>query len=461
MNYVNAIAYLDSFINLERSAQTAAARAVISLDSVRTLAQRMGNPQRAFRTLHVAGTKGKGSTCAFAASILTAAGLRVGLYSSPHLQDIRERISCNGVLITEADFARLLTAAHPVLEELRQAPPGERRPTYFEILTHLAFAWFAEQRVDCAVIEVGLGGRLDATNIVEPVACAITSISYDHMAILGSTLTEIAGEKAGIIKPNVPVVIAPQCDEALRAIVARAQAAGAPMERVGMELRAEQLADSAVEAGSSWPHLRARVTLPGGRQLAATLGLHGPFQIENWAVAVRLADLLCQNAQGRPIPEAAVEQGSRNVVWPGRLEEVPATPRLVLDGAHNDYSLKLVCNELLARPWSRPFVVLFACARDKDHVAMLKNLAAATPDAVVFTHSGNVRGREPAELADAWKTFSPRSAHVSSDAETGLQQARTLAGAQGLVLVTGSLYLVGAVKDAIAKKPDLPNSTRS
>jgi dihydrofolate synthase/folylpolyglutamate synthase len=452
MNYPEALAYLDSFINLERSAQTAEARALITLESVRTLATRLGDPQRAFRTVHVAGTKGKGSTCAFAASILTAAGLRVGLYSSPHLQDIRERISNNGTLISESDFARLLTAAYPVLEELRQAPAGQRRPTYFEILTHLAFAWFAEQRVDCAVVEVGLGGRLDATNIIEPEACGITSISFDHMAILGNTLSQIAGEKAGIIKPGVPVVVAPQTDEALSAIVERAQAMGAPLERIGVELRAEQIEDSSAEKATSWPHPRGRVTLPDGRQLAATLGLHGPFQIENWAVAVRLADLLYRRLKGQPIPAAAVESGSRNVVWPGRLEEVLESPRIVLDGAHNDYSLKLVCNELLARPWSRPFVVLFACAKDKDHSAMLKALADAAPNAVVFTHSGNVRGREPSDLAEAWKTFTPLPANLSADAATGLSKARELAGPGGMVLVTGSLYLVGAVKDVIAHK---------
>ncbi len=451
MNYTEALAYLDSFINLERSAQTAATRAVITLDSVREFAGRLGNPELKFPALHVAGTKGKGSTCAFAASILSAAGLRVGLYTSPHLQDIRERISINGALIPESAFARILTAAHPVLNELRNRPPGERRPTYFEILTHLAFTHFAEENVDCAVVEVGLGGRLDATNIVQPVVCAITSISFDHMAILGNTLAEIAGEKAGILKKGVTAVVAPQCDEALRSIREKATAVGAPLELVGADLKVTTL--NSEDTATAWPLPRATITLPDSRTFTATLGLHGPFQIENWATAVRMADILHANLRGRPLPQAAVESGSRNVVWPGRLEEVSAAPRLILDGAHNDYSIKLVCNELLARvkPASRPFVVLFACAKDKDHGAMLRALADAKPDAIVFTHSGNVRGREPADLAQLWSTLSKLPVHTSADASSGLAAARKLTGSDGLILITGSLYLVGAIKDTLAR----------
>ena len=452
MNYSEALAYLDSFINLERSAQTAAARAVITLDSVREFAGRLGNPERKFPALHVAGTKGKGSTCAFAASILSAAGLRVGLYTSPHLQDIRERISIGGTLIGEAEFARILTDAYPVLDELRNRPAGERRPTYFEILTHLAFTHFAEKNVDCAVVEVGLGGRLDATNIVQPAACAITSISFDHMAILGNTLAEIAGEKAGILKPGVTAVVAPQCDEAMSAIRAKASAVGAPLECVGAELVVTELEPS--DKDSAWPLPRARVALPDGRSFTATLGLHGPFQIENWATAVRLADVMFTKLRGGMLPTEAVEAGSRNVVWPGRLEEVQASPRIILDGAHNDYSIKLVCKELLSRahPVSRPLVVLFACAKDKDHHAMLRALSDAAPDAMVFTHSGNVRGREPEDLAHVWNSLSKVPVHTSTDAASGLFKARALAGADGLILVTGSLYLVGAIKDALEGK---------
>jgi dihydrofolate synthase/folylpolyglutamate synthase len=288
MNYTQAVEYLNGFVNLERGPLDRSARAEISLDGVRELAGRLGNPHKSFASIHVAGTKGKGSTCAFAAAMLRAQGLHVGLYVSPHLEDLRERISIDGGMIPEADFARLLSACAPELEAMRQRPSGQRRPTYFEIVTHLAFAWFAAQRVDAAVLEVGLGGRLDATNIVEPEVCGIANISYDHTAILGETLTQIAGEKAGILKRGVPVVLAPQLPEATRTIMECAAAAGAPVETVGAEIAFGELdADHDAE----WPLPRAWARFPDGREFRATLGLRGGHQVENWVLALRLADI--------------------------------------------------------------------------------------------------------------------------------------------------------------------------
>ena len=273
MNYAESIAYLDSFVNLERGALTRAHRAVITLDRVRELAARLGNPQDRFPSLHVAGTKGKGSSCAFAASILRAAGFKTGLYTSPHLQDVRERITVGGALIPPDDFARILTAAQPALETMRLSSQGQRRPTYFEILTHLAFAWFAEQAVDVAVVEVGLGGRLDATNILLPHACAITSISRDHMAMLGDTLELIAIEKAGILKLGVPAISAPQHPEALAALEARAAVVGAPLEVIGREVFASaDLPSSAENTSDEWLFPSAGLRLPGGVSFRATLG---------------------------------------------------------------------------------------------------------------------------------------------------------------------------------------------
>jgi dihydrofolate synthase/folylpolyglutamate synthase len=450
MNYPESLAYLDGFVNLERNALNASARAVITLDNVRELARQLGNPQDQLKLIHVAGTKGKGSTCAFAASILNAAGLRIGLYTSPHLQNVRERISIDNKPIPEEDFARILTVCHPVLEKLRHVPQGQRRLTYFEVLTHLAFAWFAEQRVDGAVVEVGLGGRLDATNIIQPVVCGITNISFDHMAILGDTLAKIAGEKAGIIKTSVPVVVAPQNPEALTAIEARAKELTAPLERIGHEIK---LIEPKARASKDWRRPSAQIVLPGERRVGATLGLHGGFQKENWAVAVRLADVFHQKLRGKSIPAEAVEKGSLQVQWPGRMQEIAKSsagdPRLVLDGAHNDHSVKLVVNELLGSPDSRPLVVLFGCAKDKDFGAMLAVLAEAAPDHVVFTHSGHSRGREPADLLCEWQSISKMPASSAATAAEGLAEAKRKAGQQGLVLVTGSLYLVGAVMDLL------------
>lgn len=442
MNYAQALAYLDGFVNFERNVPTRATRAQITLERVRELAARLDNPQERFRSLHVAGTKGKGSTCAFAESILSAAGLKVGLYTSPHLQNVRERIRIGARMIPESDFARLLEGCVPALEQMRKPPKGERRPTYFEVLTHLAFAWFAEQKVDVAVVEVGLGGRLDATNILTPVACGITNISLDHQAILGDTLDLIAREKAGILKPRVPVVLGPQTSEALAALEEMAKSAGAPCELAGREWEfGRRLADD----GRRRVFPGAYAILPGGARREADLGLRGAFQADNWAVAVRLADLFFIS-RGERVPDAAVRTGSRHVVWPGRMEE--AAPRVFLDGAHNDHSLKSVLDELRAQYGvAAPMTVLFACARDKDSQAMLKVLAEADIAHLVFTQSESSRARDPRELAAEWKAATGRDAAVIPACSDAFAEARRQAGPDGVVLVAGSLYLVGALKD--------------
>jgi len=445
MNYAQALAYLDGFVNFERNVPTRSTRTLITLDRVRELAARLGDPQNRFKTLHVAGTKGKGSTCAFAESILSAAGLKVGLYTSPHLQDVRERIRIGARMIPERDFARLLDAAMPALEQMRKPPKGERRPTYFEILTHLAFAWFAEENVDVAVVEVGLGGRLDATNIVAPLACGITNISFDHQAILGDTIDLIAREKAGIIKPKIPVVVGPQSREALVAIEEVAKSLGAPCELAGREW---EFGRRLVENGSRRDFPGAYAILPGNVRREAELALRGAYQVDNWALAVRLADLYFMS-RGERVPDSAVRAGSKNVSWPGRLEEI--APRVFLDGAHNDHSLNAVIGELRALFGAAPLTVIFACAKDKNSQAMLKVLAESDVAQVIFTQSESTRARDPNELAAEWRAATSRNAVIIPACGPALVEARRNAKAEGVVLATGSLYLVGAIKDVISK----------
>ena len=547
MIYSEALTYLDSFVNYERSVPGHLMRQMSTLDRVRELAERLGNPQNKFPTIHVAGTKGKGSTCAFAAAILSAAGFKTGLYISPHLQNIRERISIfeprllqekvgqtsegvgqtflsapaaggrdahppliplahnMGQWICEADFARLLDACRPVLELMRGGPEGERPPTYFEIMTHLAFTWFAEQQVDVAVIEVGLGGRLDATNIITPIASGITNISFDHMAILGDTLEEIAAEKAGIIKAGIPVISAPQLPGVARVLEERARMNQTRCEFVGRTIltgrqkclphhllspvllkgcREEKLPVVGEFSLSTLPTMdsieaqvlplpKATIQLPDGTRYDAEIGLRGQHQIENWAVAVSLSDVFHLAKTGRHLPAAAVQSGSKNVCWPGRLEIVTAPvdigPQIILDGAHNDHSLKTVLNALLPSPLGERadvsvsergvrgavghapekdenLTILFACAKDKDIDSMLKVLSSF-PARVVFTHSGNSRGKDPFELAREWLSHSRHPAPAYSSHVEGLEAAKRLAGPRGIVLVTGSLYLVGAIRD--------------
>lgn len=456
MNYLEATEYLNSFSNLERTPLDRSARAAITLDSVRELARRLGDPQVRFPSIHVAGTKGKGSTCAFAASILRAQGLRVGLYVSPHLEDVRERITIDGTKIPESDFARILSGCVPVLEEMRRPPAGHRRPTYFEIVTHLAFTYFAEQKVDVAAVEVGLGGRLDATNIVAPDVCGIANISFDHTAILGDTLELIAREKAGIFKQGVPVVIAPQVPGAEHALRESASNAGAPLEAVGTEILATEI-DSVSAPEWRMPQVQAR--LPEGVEYSATLGLRGRHQIENWALALRLADIFYRKRFGKKLSQEAVSRGSRDVEWPGRLELVGSNqemsgPAIFLDGAHNALSVEVVLNELRAHVKRSPLVCLFGCARDKDVAGMLRAMARTDQgvDKVVFTDSGNPRSCTPAELAQAWNKTSGRAADVRDSSADGFALAVELAGANGVVLVLGSLYLVGKIRAITALK---------
>jgi dihydrofolate synthase/folylpolyglutamate synthase len=317
---------------------------------------------------------------------------------------------------------------------------------------------------------------IDATNIITPWACGITNISFDHQAILGATLPLIAREKAGIMKPGVPVVIAPQQPDVCETLVECARSAGAPYEFVGRETvrvrsrprlggaqEGARLHPSSPEGDSpapafrmggmqdEWPLPQARLRGLDGCVVEAELGLRGRHQAENWAVAVRLADLFHRRKTGARMPADAVRRGSRLVQWPGRLEEVRANgTRLLLDGAHNDHSLRTVLREMSA--YLAPPVVLFACAKDKNSVEMLQVLADAGVKAVVFTHSGNARGREPRELADMWRSQTGRDAPCFASCKEGLKAATHMASANGVLLVTGSLYLVGAVKDALARR---------
>ncbi|MCW8131001.1 MAG: bifunctional folylpolyglutamate synthase/dihydrofolate synthase [Planctomycetota bacterium] len=457
MTYEEAVAYLDGFVNYERAPMDAAKRGAMDLGRIRELAGLLGNPHLKYPTIHIAGTKGKGSACAFAASILGAAGLKVGLYTSPHLEDLRERIVEGGKKIAKPSFAMLLELCKPYLEEMRKRPEGTRRPTYFEIMTHLGFLYFAARKVDVAVIEVGMGGRLDATNIVEPDACGITNISYDHQAVLGDTLELIAREKAGILKQNVPCVSAPQRPEVMETLQDRANKAMTSIEFVGRDL---SLAVVPRKAGDDYANLKGCIAVLAGKdwQAKAELALIGRHQAENWGVAVRAADHFYRKRYGKPLPEAAIEKGSKEVYWPGRLEEIPRvrnpreSARVFLDGAHNEHSIETVLTELRGLlPGRQRIVALFACAKDKDAAAMLKALARHA-DGVVFTSSGNPRGNDPEALAAMWKDATGKEASARKDLTEALGKADREAGPGGIVLATGSLYLVGALKCLLSKR---------
>ncbi len=401
------------------------------------LLERLGSPQDAYRIVHIAGSNGKGSTAAFAESILRAAGLRTGLYTSPHLIDFAERIRVNGRPVGARALARLVTRARPAGETVsREAGRGA---TFFEITTAMALLHFAEAKVDVAVIETGLGGRFDATNVVRPAVCAITPIALEHQKQLGRTLGAIAREKAGILKRGVPAVSAVQTMAAREVLRARARALGAPLAFLGRDFHARRLA----EGGFAYEGLEIR--LPRLR-----CALAGPHQIANAALALAACERLASS--GLRIGPEAMARGVAAARWPGRLEVVrrdPAgRPLVVLDGAHNPAAARVLA-EALPRTFPCRRVLLVAGAMaDKDLGALARALAPAvtrTGGVVIATAPVFERSADPRLLADHFRRAGARVL-VARTVPAAIDRAIARARPGDLVLVAGSLYLVGEAR---------------
>jgi dihydrofolate synthase/folylpolyglutamate synthase len=402
----------------------------LGLERVREALEALGHPERRYPALHVAGTNGKGSTCAFAAAALQAAGHRVGLYTSPHLVRVNERIRVDGVDISDEDFGRA------ILDVLERYPSALAEPmTYFEFGTVVALWHFARVGVDVAVLETGLGGRLDATTAASPVVTAITPVSFDHMEYLGHTLTAIAGEKAGILKPGVPCVVARQAPEALEAIVRKAEAVGAPLWVEGKDFSSEPRPDGTLSyRGPSW-------SLEG-----LTLALRGPHQRQNAGVA--LACLEALQARGIPIPPEAARAGLASARWPGRLEEVGGRPVVLLDGAHNPAGVEVLLASLRALYPGRRVHLVFGVVGDKDRGPMMRSLFPRCTS-VQLTPLDTPRSLPPAAYLDEARAL---CADVAAwpDLDSALAEARRRAGPDDVVLCTGSLFLVGMIKARLA-----------
>jgi dihydrofolate synthase/folylpolyglutamate synthase len=390
--------------------------------------QALGHPQRRYRSLHVAGTNGKGSTCAFASTGLRAAGHRVGLYTSPHLERVTERFQVDGAEIPRELLGRRILE---VLERYPQAADSPTPLTYFEFGTAIAFWHFAQEGVEVAVLETGLGGRLDATNCVEPLVTAITPISFDHMEYLGHTLGAIAGEKAGILKRGVPVVVSRQEPEALAAIARAANEVGAPMLLEGRDFTLEQAAGGAlVYQGVKW-------SLEG-----LTLSLRGPHQRQNASVALAALEQL--DARGVTVPTEAAKAALASARWPGRLEEVSRQPIVLLDGAHNPGGVAVLLASLDALYPGRRIHAVFGVVADKDRAPMMRALFPRCAS-IHLTPLDTPRSLAPERyLEEARALCADVRAHASLD--EALASAQALAMEGDVVLCTGSLFLVGAAR---------------
>ncbi|HLT59046.1 MAG TPA: folylpolyglutamate synthase/dihydrofolate synthase family protein [Limnochordales bacterium] len=413
------------------------------LARIRFLLERLGNPHTAYRCVHVAGTNGKGSTAAMIAAVLQAAGYRVGLFTSPHLVRYNERIVVDGGPIPDADLGALLA-------ELREhgaaaaQDPAVGQPTEFEVATAAALAYFARRAVDVAVVEVGLGGRLDSTNVVHPLVSVLTPIGLDHTGVLGDSLAEVAAEKAGIIRPGVPVVCGPQSQPARRVILLRAEELGAPVFLAGRDFTWH--VESMDARGT-----RFTVGWGDGWLENLQVPLLGRHQATNGAVAAAVARVLAE--EGWPVPDQALRQGLSRVRWPGRMELVPGRPAVLYDGAHNAEGAQVLADGLRTLfPGQRPVFVLGILA-EKPIDAMLQVLLPLGR-AAVFTapRDGRSAPADPGELARRAQGL-VETAVVEPDPLAALARARELAGPDGLVCVAGSLYLVGELQGRLAGNP--------
>jgi dihydrofolate synthase / folylpolyglutamate synthase len=435
MNYSQAERYLNSFTNYELIPGITYAQPGYSLRHVEELLNRMGNPQLAARTIHIAGTKGKGSVAAMIAQVLSSSGYKTGRYTSPHLHNLRERISVDGNLISEADFAAAMAEVKPFIESMKQDATF-RQLTYFEALTALAFAYFQKKRVDFQVLEVGLGGRLDATNVVaNPAACIITSISLDHTQILGNSLEEIAREKAGIIKPSCWVVLSPQPEEAASVISNICREKEAKVVQVDKDVTWRKISGD----------LRQQSLAIEGRtsKYQVSISLLGDFQLENAATAVAALEIL--SSQGFAISTANIAQGLAQVKWPGRFQILQQHPTVLVDGAHNVASMKRLVSNIKAYFAHKRIFLVFGTSCDKDIPGIINELVPLSSQVIVTQASHSRAAPLPTLVAEFTKRgIKPVTGETVTEA---ISRALSLAGRTDIICVTGSLFVVAEALD--------------
>lgn len=439
----SAVTYLDSLTNYERSTRARYDSTNFGLTRTNRLLAALGNPQRSFKSVHIAGTKGKGSTATMLAEMLRACGMKVGVYTSPHLLCVRERIVLDGAMIPEPAFAKAVAAVADVASKARVP-----EPTYFEILTAAAFRYFSEGKVDIAVIETGLGGRLDATNVITPEVIGITSISYDHLAQLGKDLVSIAKEKAGIFKHGVPVMSCPQRDEVKDALAEVADTVQAPL----------QFSDEGVDfsyrfefSRSAGRHARICLTTPSSRFEHLHVPLLGAHQARNCALALRMLDVL--KSRGFPIDDRQAVDGLANVELLGRMQMVCEEPRILVDGAHNAASIEALVWAIGQHITYDSMIVIFGCHKDKDVAGMIRQIQRGA-DKIIFTSTGSPRSCDPAELAADFTERSGKMAQVAGSLDEAMRIALSAVTREDLICITGSFYLVGeAIRKYSRKRP--------
>lgn len=436
--FEEAFSYITQFTNYERMTPVRYSREVFDLQRVKEVLSALDDPQEAYPIVHVAGTKGKGSVCAMIASVLQHAGLRVGLFSKPHLIRLNERISIDGREIPNEAFTQVMNELLPQLEERRL----EGRPlTFFDLITVLALKYFAEQKVDVVVLETGLGGRLDSTNVVSPKVTVITNIAFDHTHILGETLDKIAREKAGIIKPGVPVISGVEISQPARVVEEIAEANSAPLYMLQRDFRLLE-GPSGEFCVKTW-----RRQYRGLR-----LSLLGAHQRVNAAVALAALEAL-SDTLGFSLTEEEIRQGLAYVRLRGRIEVLLERPIVILDVAHNPSSLRALRETLQTHYPSRRKIFVIGMSKDKDLRGSLGEILPAA-SRVVFTKIVHPRGARPEELRKITKEAFPQlNVEVEPDVQRALKRAARLMGPEDLLCITGSFYLAGEAASIFEESP--------
>lgn len=427
--------FLNTRTNFERMPRVGYNTSNFNLARMQRLLAGLGNPQKAFKSVHIAGTKGKGSTATMLAAMLENCGLRTGLYTSPYLIDVRERIQINSEMIPEGDLTRLMARIAAAGNRL-----GKDEPTFFEVMTALAFLYYAEKKVEIAVIEAGMGGRLDSTNVLRPEACAITSISYDHMAQLGATLEKIAEEKAGIFKSGVPAISAPQTSEVRQALGRVATRVKTPLRFTGKDIEFSYRFECSRSAG---PHIRVSLTSGTTRFEHVPVPLPGDHQAVNCGLALSL--LVQLKESGLAVDDQKAIEGLAKAHLPGRMEIIHQDPRIMVDGAHNAASVEALMRAIGQNISYDSMVVIFGCRSDKDIPGMLEHVQLGA-DKVIFTDAGTPRAADPNELAAEYMERSGKMAQVAHRLEDALDIAERAVTREDMICITGSFYLAGKAK---------------
>jgi len=447
--YQQTLDYLYSYVDYSLTRQLRYSPEKFNLERMVKLMQLMGDPHKKYPVVHIAGTKGKGSTAAMVASILRKAGYRTGFYTSPHLQDFTERIQVDGAPISRE---QLVAAVDQIRSHLAKIP----EITTFEITTAIAFKDFYDKQVDVAVVEVGLGGRLDATNVVDPLVSVITSLSFDHMNVLGDSIAQIAAEKGGIIKPDKPVVLAPQWKEAREVIEQIAEERNAPLTIIGRDYffgehsrsldgqtfflwskDEQELVNEYISSGGRTDWEPEHFSIP-------LLGMH---QVENAATAYATIQVLRDS--GFSISREAILSGFAQVDWPGRFEILQKSPLIIIDSAHNQDSalrLRLAMDDYLN---GKPIILLFGSSEDKDVRGMFSHLLPRVRT-LVATRSTHPRAMEPKLLVELANQFGKHAIETQS-IEEGLAEAIKQAGKDAAIMVTGSIFVAAGVRDLMQK----------